>query len=93
MATALRLYGLRHFEWLREPVHDSNCLLAWGPDVLVVAFRGTDSLANIKADIKVGCAWEASWEEKVQVLARAYARACACAWRAGWGLVRVRACV
>ncbi len=52
--TTLRLYGLRHYEWLREPVHDSNCLLAWGPDTLVVAFRGTDSLANVKADLKVG---------------------------------------
>lgn len=35
-------------------MHDSNCLLAWGPEALVVAFRGTDSLANVKADLKVG---------------------------------------
>ncbi|KAL4436515.1 hypothetical protein ABPG75_003654 [Micractinium tetrahymenae] len=53
MATALRLYDCQHYEWLHEPVHDSNCLLAWGPDTLLVAFRGTSSLANVKADAKV----------------------------------------
>ncbi|EFN58927.1 hypothetical protein CHLNCDRAFT_140897 [Chlorella variabilis] len=35
LAGALRLYRLQHYEWLREPAHDSNCLLAWGPDTLV----------------------------------------------------------
>lgn len=42
--------------------HDMNCLLAWGPHALVIAFRGTQSLANVKADAKVGavnmwCVW------------------------------------
>lgn len=45
-----------HYEWLREPQLDMNCLLCWGPDTLVIAFRGTQSLANIKADAKVGAA-------------------------------------
>lgn len=52
LAGALRLYRLQHYEWLREPAHDSNCLLAWGPDTLVVTFRGTQSLRNIRADLK-----------------------------------------
>lgn len=31
-----------------------NCLLCWGRDTLVVTFRGTQSLANVKADAQVG---------------------------------------
>lgn len=50
LTTALALYGCQHHEWLREPNHDMNCLLAWGPRALVITFRGTQSLANIKAD-------------------------------------------
>lgn len=38
---------------IREPVHDMNCLLCWGRDTLVITFRGTQSLANVKADAKV----------------------------------------
>lgn len=53
LASLQQLYGLRHHEWLHEPTHDSNCLLAWGQDCLVVAFRGTASMANIKADSKL----------------------------------------
>ncbi|KAL4429353.1 hypothetical protein ABPG77_005127 [Micractinium sp. CCAP 211/92] len=51
--TALALYGCTHHEWLREPTHDMNCLLAWGPRALVITFRGTQSLANIKSDAQV----------------------------------------
>lgn len=29
LATLKQLFGVQHHEWLREPVHDSNCLLAW----------------------------------------------------------------
>lgn len=35
----MALYGLTHYEWLREPVHDMNCMLCWGPDALVISFR------------------------------------------------------
>ncbi|EFN52808.1 hypothetical protein CHLNCDRAFT_138469 [Chlorella variabilis] len=52
ISTALALFGATHYEWLREPRHDSNCLLMWGPRCLVIAFRGTSSAANIKADLK-----------------------------------------
>jgi hypothetical protein len=54
LQTAMGLYGCTHYEWLREPQHDMNCLLAWGPDALLITFRGTQSLANIRADAKVG---------------------------------------
>lgn len=52
--TALALYGCRHYEWIREPRHDMNCLLMWGPRALVICFRGTQSMANVRADAKVG---------------------------------------
>ena len=42
---------------IREPVHDMNCLLCWGRDTLVITFRGTQSLANVKADAKVMLCW------------------------------------
>jgi hypothetical protein len=58
LQTAMSLYGCTHYEWLQEPQHDMNCLLAWGPDALLITFRGTQSLANIKADAKVGCLWQ-----------------------------------
>ncbi|KAL4458650.1 hypothetical protein ABPG75_013515 [Micractinium tetrahymenae] len=50
LQSAMALYGCTHHEWLREPTHDMNCLLAWGPRALVITFRGTQSLANIRAD-------------------------------------------
>lgn len=43
---------------IRDPVHDMNCLLCWGADTLVITFRGTQSLANVKADAKVGALWK-----------------------------------
>ncbi|GAB4816055.1 hypothetical protein N2152v2_003101 [Parachlorella kessleri] len=54
METALELYNLQHFEllWQKEPC-DTKCLLAWGDGTIVVGFRGTASLANVLADIKV----------------------------------------
>ena len=48
------LYGLEKHELLWEPKHDTKCLLAFGPDAIVVAFRGTASLKNASADIQVG---------------------------------------
>ncbi|GAB4816056.1 hypothetical protein N2152v2_003102 [Parachlorella kessleri] len=54
LETALELYSLQHFEllWQKEPT-DTKCLLAWGDGTVVVGFRGTASLANVLADIKV----------------------------------------
>ena len=47
------LYGLVKHELLWEPKHDTKCLLAFGPEAIVVAFRGTASLKNASADIQV----------------------------------------
>lgn len=50
---AKELYGLVEHELLWEQKHDTKCLMAFGPDAIVVAFRGTASLKNASADIQV----------------------------------------
>ena len=52
---AMRLYGLTDSElfWERD-TSDTMALLAWGGDTVVLGFRGTASMANVKADLQVG---------------------------------------
>ena len=38
---------------LYEPAMDTVCLLGWAPGLLILSFRGTASLANIRADLSV----------------------------------------
>ena len=61
-------HGHKHFkthshELFWEHLHDTKCLMAWGDDAVVLAFRGTASMANARADLQVGAegAWEAAW--------------------------------
>ncbi|GAB4815923.1 hypothetical protein N2152v2_002969 [Parachlorella kessleri] len=56
LPTALGLYKLQSHDvfWARR--HDTKCCIAWREGLILVAFRGTQSLANVKADIK---AWRA----------------------------------
>ena len=44
---------LRKFELLWERKLDSKALIAWNDDTVVLAFRGTASLANLWADLQV----------------------------------------
>jgi hypothetical protein len=53
LETAMSLYGLRKFELLWERKLDSKALIAWNDDTVVLAFRGTASLANLWADLQV----------------------------------------
>ena len=53
---AMSLYGLSHSKMLWEQLLDTKCLVCWGQGVVVVAFRGTASMKNALADIKV--IWE-----------------------------------
>ena len=53
LETAMSLYGLRKFELLWERALDSKALIAWNDDTVVLAFRGTASLANLWADLQV----------------------------------------
>ena len=49
----MSLYGLRKFELMWERALDSKALIAWNDDTVVLAFRGTASLANLWADLQV----------------------------------------
>lgn len=56
----MELYGCCHHEWLRCPQHDMHCLLMWGPHAMVIAFRGTQSMKNVRADAKARLRWGCS---------------------------------
>ncbi|PSC73217.1 DEAD-box ATP-dependent RNA helicase 50 isoform A [Micractinium conductrix] len=51
--TACRLYDLEHFEVFWEKSLDTKAVVGWNSDTVVIAFRGTTSLANVRADIQV----------------------------------------
>ncbi len=52
--TALSLYDLEHFELFWEKTLDTKAIVGWNENTVVIAFRGTASLANVKADVQVG---------------------------------------
>lgn len=54
LETAMGLYGLQEFELLWERASDTKALMAWNQDTLVLAFRGTASMANVLSDLQVG---------------------------------------
>ncbi|KAI3433461.1 hypothetical protein D9Q98_003274 [Chlorella vulgaris] len=58
---ALELWGLQHCEmhWDRDPKGmDTKAIVGYSDDMVVIAFRGTASMANVKADLQV---WRTSW--------------------------------
>lgn len=50
---AMQLYGLQHLQLLGDPITGTKCLVAWGPSHLVVTFRGTANMKNVRHDAKV----------------------------------------
>lgn len=50
---AMGLYGMKEFELLWERSTDTKALLAWSQGTVVLAFRGTASMANVLADVQV----------------------------------------
>lgn len=48
----MALYGCTEFDKIEGPIHDAKCIVMWGPDTLVVSFRGTASCKNVWADLK-----------------------------------------
>ena len=50
--TAMKLYNLKHLELIRDPLTSTKCLVAWGQDTTVVAFRGTANRQNAAHDMK-----------------------------------------
>ena len=53
--TAMRLYNLERLELITDPLTSTKCLVAWGQDTIVVAFRGTANRQNAAYDLKVRC--------------------------------------
>ncbi|GAB4817731.1 hypothetical protein N2152v2_004777 [Parachlorella kessleri] len=53
MDTALSLYGLDHFELFWEKTLDTKAIMGWNDSTVVIAFRGTTSLANMRSDLQV----------------------------------------
>lgn len=49
---ALAMYGLHSVKIHCETSTDTRCLVAWSQSMIVIAFRGTASLANVKADLQ-----------------------------------------
>lgn len=49
----MKLYNLEHLELIRDPLTSTKCLVAWGQDTIVVAFRGTANRQNAAHDMKV----------------------------------------
>lgn len=50
--TAMQLYNLQHLELVRDPLTNTKCLVAWGQDTVLVAFRGTANRQNAIHDLK-----------------------------------------
>ena len=53
LKTAMSLYQLTESESFWEVKQDTRCLVSWGSDHVVVAFRGTASVKNALADLQV----------------------------------------
>ena len=52
LEVAMALYDLEHIEVLWERRHDTMALLGWGPNKIVIVFRGTSTLRNVLADMQ-----------------------------------------
>ena len=53
LETAMSLYQLTESQSFWEIEQDTRCLVAWGSNTVVVAFRGTASMKNALADLQV----------------------------------------
>lgn len=53
LEVAMGLYGLRHMEMIHELQRDTVALLGWGPNTVVLTFRGTTTLKNVFTDLQV----------------------------------------
>ena len=51
---AMRMYGLTSLHEFWAPATDSRVLLAWSANTVLLTFRGTVSLQNARAAIRVG---------------------------------------
>lgn len=49
----MHLYDLTDYELFHEHQHDTKLLVAWNSKMALLAFRGTSSLKNLLADLRV----------------------------------------
>jgi hypothetical protein len=52
----LQLYRQQGAWVFSEPRHDTRALLAWGPDTVVLSFRGSASVENLRTDAALALA-------------------------------------
>jgi hypothetical protein len=50
---AMPLLGIEHLQRFCDAEEDTCCIVGWGPQSIVVAYRGTASARNWMADIQV----------------------------------------
>ena len=53
LESALSLYNMTESQSFWEIEQDTRCLMGWGSNTVVVAFRGTASMRNALADLQV----------------------------------------
>lgn len=53
MTHALKLYSLQTVEVLRDSGSVNKVLVSYGPGLILLSFRGTVNLANVKEDLQV----------------------------------------
>jgi hypothetical protein len=63
LEAGMALYALEQFELLWERSLDTKAIMAWSSDTVVLAFRGTASLANVIADLQARHAWH-HWSQR-----------------------------
>lgn len=53
LKTAMHLYDLTEYELFHENDHDTKLLVAWNSKMVLLAFRGTSSMKNLFADLRI----------------------------------------
>jgi len=49
----MKMYRFTEYELFHENTHDTKLMVSWNPSLIMVCFRGTYSLKNLIADLKV----------------------------------------
>ena len=49
----MHLYNLTDYELFHEGLHDTKLMVAWNEQTVLLAFRGTFSMKNVLADLRV----------------------------------------
>ena len=69
LGVAMRLFHLEKSELFWEKALDTKMLMAWNDNCMVLAFRGTASVANALADLQVSGKRE-TWKQRQAIMVR-----------------------